>query len=200
MSFTLNTLTAVNACLETMGELPVNEVDEDHPLVPAALQKIGVENAVVQADLWWFNVEYPTLFPDPVTQQIRVPSDTAAVDSLTTYPRLAVRNGFLYNQDNGSLLFSSPLRVRLHRVVEFDATPLTCRAYVMARAARKFHAGLEGDEAKMRRLAADEQQAYLSFNAEHIRNAKANLFSRSGVQAVLQHINPNLQSRFSRVG
>uniref|UniRef100_A0A7M2QN83 Tail tubular protein A n=1 Tax=feces metagenome TaxID=1861841 RepID=A0A7M2QN83_9ZZZZ len=201
MTFAINTLSAVNACLGTLGELPVNGVDEDHPLVPAALAKIGQETAYLQADLWWFNVEYPTLFPDPIHKTIRIPSDCVGVDSFTQYPRLAVRAGKLYNLDTGSDQFEAPLRVRLHRSLPFDDMPILARALVQARAARKFHADYDGDQAKMQRLSADEQQSYVIFNSEHIRNAKANMLNRSGVQNVLMHINPDLTTRrFSRIG
>ena len=201
MSFAINTLSAVNACLGTLGELPVNAVDEDHPLVTAALAKVSQETAFLQADLWWFNVEYPTLFPDPVTKQVRIPSDCVGVDSLTEYPRYAVRAGRLYNLDRGSDQFEAPLRVRLHRALPYDDMPLLARALVQARASRKFHADYDGDQAKMQRLTADEQQSYLTFNAEHIRNAKANMLNRSGVQNVLLHVNPSLTTRrLSRIG
>lgn len=201
MTFAINTLSAVNACLGTLGELPVNDADEDHPLVPAALAKISQETAFLQADLWWFNVEYPTLFPDPLDKTVRVPSDCVGVDSLTEYPRLAVRAGRLYNLDTGSDQFEAPIRVRLHRSLPYDSLPMTARALVQARAARKFHADYDGDQAKMQRLTADEQHSYLVFNSEHIRNAKANMLSRSGVQNVLLHVNPSLTTRrFSRRG
>ena len=72
---------------------------------------------------------------------------------------------------------------------------------MQARAARKFHADYDGDQTKMQRLSEDEQYAYAIFNAEHIRNAKANMLGRSGVQSIMQHINPQLtSSRYSRVG
>ena len=138
MTFVINTLSAVNACLGTLGELPLNDVDEDHPLVPAALTKVGQETAYLQADLWWFNVEYPTLFPDPISKTIRVPSDCAGVDSLNQYPRYAVRSGRLYNLDTGSDQFETPLRVRLHRILPFDDMPMLARALVQTRAARKW--------------------------------------------------------------
>ena len=201
MTFRINTLSAVNACLGTLGELPVNDVDEDHPLVPAALAKIDQETVFLQSDMWWFNVEYPTLFPDPVTKEIRIPTDCVGVDSLTQRPRYAVRSGKLYNLDTGSLIFESPIRVRLHRALPFDDMPTLARVLVQARATRKFHADYDGDQTKMQRLSADEQYAYAIFNAEHIRNAKANMLGRSGVQSIMQHINPELTSRrYSRIG
>ena len=201
MTFVINTLAAVNSCLGTLGELPVNDVDEDHPLVPAALTKINQETAFLQADLWWFNVEYPTLFPDPITKTIRIPADCVGVDSLTEYPRYAVRSGRLYDLDKGSDQFNAPMRVRLHRALPFDDMPILARVLVQARAARKFHADYDGDQAKMQRLTADEQQTYMTFNAEHIRNAKANMLNRTGVQSVLMHVNPALTTRrFSRIG
>lgn len=201
MAFAINILSAVNACLGTLGELPVNDVDEDHPLVPAALTKIRQETAFLQADLWWFNVEYPTLFPDPLHKTIRVPTDCVGVDSLTQYPRYAVRAGKLYNLDAGTDQFEAPMRVRLHRALPFDDMPILARALVQARAARKFHADYDGDQAKMQRLSADEQSAYMVFNAEHIRNAKANMMNRTGVASIMLNINPSLTTRrFSRIG
>lgn len=194
MVYQIDTLTAVNAMLGLLNELPVNSLDDDHPLVPAALSKLQMENSFVQADMLWFNTEYPTLHPDPLTTHIRVPTDCASADSLTSHPALAVRGGKLYNLDSGTLEFARPLRVRLHRILPFDDTPLTARQFILCRAKREFQADYDGDQLKMQKLERDIQMSRMAMNAEHIRNVKANMFNRSGVQRILNNIDPQLQT------
>ena len=59
----LATLDVVNDMLGLLGERRVNDLNEPHPMIPDALAKLNTASAYVQADLWWFNVEYPTLIP-----------------------------------------------------------------------------------------------------------------------------------------
>src|SRR5574337_684155 len=110
----LTTLDVVNDMLGLLGERRVNDLNEPHPMIPDALAKLSTASAYVQADLWWFNVEYPTLIPQAGTGEILVPNDTAGCDSLTQYPRLAVRGNRLYNLDDVTDVFEQPIRVRLH--------------------------------------------------------------------------------------
>ena len=104
----LTTLDVVNDMLGLLGERRVNAIDEPHPLIPDALAKLDTASSTVQAVMWWFNVEYPTLTPQVGTGNLLVPNDTAACDSLTQYPRLAVRGNRLYNLDDVTDVFTDP--------------------------------------------------------------------------------------------
>ncbi len=184
----LTTLDVVNAMLGLLGERRVNDLMEPHPMIPNALAKLETATAWVQADMWWFNVEYPTLSPQAVTGHLLVPNDTAACDSLTQYPRLAVRGNRLYNLDDITDVFSDPIRVRLHRVVPFDDCPLLARAYMAARAKLDFQKDHDGDSMKAQILAQEVKDSYARMHAEHIRNAKANLLGRPSVAVKLMNI------------
>ena len=174
----LTTLDVVNDMLGLLGERRVNALNEPHPMIPDALAKLAAATTWVQGDMWWFNVEYPTLSPQAVTGHLLVPNDTAACDSLTQYPRLAVRGNRLYNLDDITDVFSGPIRVRLHRVVPFDDCPLLARAYMAARAKLDFQKDHDGDSMKAQILAQEVKDSYARMHAEHIRNAKANLLLR----------------------
>ena len=174
----LTTLDVVNDMLGLLGERRVNALNEPHPMIPDALAKLETATTLVQGDMWWFNVEYPTLSPQAVTGHLLVPNDTAACDSLTQYPRLAVRGNRLYNLDDITDVFSDPIRVRLHRVVPFDDCPLLARAYMAARAKLDFQKDHDGDSMKAQILAQEVKDSYTRMHAEHIRNAKANLLLR----------------------
>ena len=184
----LMTLDVVNDMLGLLGERRVNAIDEPHPLIPDALAKLNTASATVQAVLWWFNVEYPTLTPQAGTGHLLVPNDTAACDSLTQYPRLAVRGNRLYNLDGVTDVFTDPIRVRLHRIVPFEDCPILARAHIAAKAKMEFQLAYDGDNIKAQALQAEITETYANMHAEHIRNAKANLLHRPSVAASLMNI------------
>ena len=193
----LTTLDVVNDMLGLLGERRVNALAEPHPMIPNAIAKLETATAWVQADMWWFNVEYPTLTPQAVTGELLVPTDTAACDSLTQYPRLAVRGNRLYNLDDVTDVFTAPLRVRLHRIVPFDDCPLLARAYIAARAKLDFQKDYDGDSMKAQILSQEIKESYARMHAEHIRNAKANILHRPSMLGALQAIvggRPNWQT------
>lgn len=193
----LNTLDAVNNMLGLLGELPVNDIEQAHPLVPAALNKLETANMEFQSKMWWFNTEYPTLTPQ-IDGKIMVPNDTASADSLTEYPRLAVRGRYLYNLDEVTGIFTEPVRVRLHRIVPYDDAPVSVRALVSCLAQIKFSRQYDGDPNKTASVAQELADHRITVNTESIRNAQANLFRRSGVAAIISQITPYQRNRFSR--
>lgn len=184
----LTTLDVVNDMLGLLGERRVNALDEHHPLIPDALAKLDTAAALVQADMWWFNVEYPTLLPQAGTGEILVPNDTASCDSLTQYPRLAVRGNRLYNLDDVTYVFEHPIRVRLHRIVPFDDAPVLARAHIAAIAKLDFQKDYDGDSMKAQILAREIQNSYSRMHAEHIRNANSNLLHKPSTAMKLMNI------------
>ena len=183
-----STLEVVNSMLGLLGELPVNSITDPHTLIPAALAAIANQNALVQVDFWWFNVEYPTLIPQAGSGLILVPEDAASVDSLTQYPRLAVRGNRLYNLDDITDVFTQPLRVRLHRVLPFSDAPAIARAHIAAKAKLEFQMAYDGDGTKAQFIQQEIKETYIRLHSEHIRNAKANMLMRPSVQHTLNRI------------
>ena len=183
-----STLEVVNSMLGLLGELPVNSITDPHTLIPAALAAITNQNALVQVDFWWFNVEYPTLIPQEGSGLVLVPSDAASVDSLTQYPRLAVRGTRLYNLDAVTDVFTQPLRVRLHRILSFEDAPAIARAHIAAKAKLEFQMAYDGDGTKAQIIQQEIKETYIRLHSEHIRNAKANMLMRPSVQHTLNRI------------
>ena len=174
--------------LGLLGELPVNSITDPHTLIPAALAAVTNQNALVQVDFWWFNVEYPTLIPQAGSGLILVPEDAASVDSLTQYPRLAVRGNRVYNLDDITDVFTQPLRVRLHRVLPFSDAPAIARAHIAAKAKLEFQMAYDGDGTKAQIIQQEIKETYIRLHSEHIRNAKANMLMRPSVQHTLNRI------------
>lgn len=181
----IDTLSIVNDMLATLGEAPINDIDAAHPLVPRAVSTLDTVNYAVQSDSWWFNTEQVTLTPQVGTNEILLPSDCLSVDAVDRTPRVTFRNGRLYNSDTASYAFTKSVPVIIKRLVPFEQTPPSARAYIGARAVQKFQTNIDGDSTKMRELKADTAMAYIVFNAEHIRNSQVNFLARSGVQEIL---------------
>ena len=184
----LDTLSVVNEMLGTLGEAPINDIDAFHPMVPRCVATLNTMNITVQADKWWFNTEYLTLTPQVGTGEILLPTDCLSADACRASPRVTMRDGKLYNLDDATYIFTANVAVEIKRLVPFDQTPFTARVYIGCRAVQKFQSTIDGDQAKMRDLGTETKNAYIVFNAEHIRNAQVNFLARPSTAAVLNNM------------
>jgi hypothetical protein len=194
----INTLSVVNEMLGTLGEAPINDIDASHPMVPRAVGVLATTNFQIQSDKWWFNTETVTLQPQVGTQEIILPADCLSVDACQRTPAVAMRDGKLYNLDDSTYAFPANVIVVIKRLIPFDQTPVTARAYIGARAVQKFQATMDGDALKMRSLSDDVKLAYITFNSEHIRNVQVNFLARSSASNILYSMRGRRVNNFRR--
>ena len=180
-----DTLSVVNSMLALLGESPVADLEAPHPALPGARAKLRDYTELIQAERWWFNTEYSTLTPQVGNGRMVLPGDTASADLLTRYPNTTVRGTYLYNNTDGTYVFTKPVKVRLHRIIPFDELPLSARRYIAAYACLMFQNTIDADANKTRLLEKDERMAYSLMNAEHIRNTRSNMLHRPGVARLL---------------
>lgn len=184
----LSELDVVNEMLSTLGEAPLNEVDEEHPLVPAAKRIIRVATYRVLSESWWFNEERVTLQPDPTTGEVLTPTDTIRADPVDRSWNLVQRGRRLYDPNNATYNIGEPVPIILVRSIPFTDLPPTAQHYVSLLSQVMFNKAYDGDEVKLRTLAADMQQSLLMLRAEHIRNVDANLIKAPAHQYKMQFI------------
>lgn len=184
----VTTLSIVNEMLGLLGELPINDLDAFHPVVPRALATLNTANAVIQAKPWWFNTEYPTLVPQVGTNEIMLPADTLSVDSLTASPNVAQRGRRLYNATDSTYEFTAPVKCIISRLIPFDDLPISIRSYVGAEALLIFQNTIDGDQVKTNLLVARRQSASNDAKAENTRRRKSNMFNRPGIAYTLAQI------------
>lgn len=169
-------LDVINDMLASLGELPVNAVTEDHPLVAAGLRMLRVCNLREQAKTWWFNKELVTLSPDAATGFIYVPADTINIDPASQWTRLTQRGRRLFDPTRpDGYIFGSSVVCTLIRCVPFEELPPLAQAYISLDAQKDFQKAYDADRVKYEQLAADRRDAYMTLRAEDIRNRKSNL-------------------------
>lgn len=176
-------LDVINDQLATLGESPLNSIEDDHPMVAAGLRFLRVASYREQAKGWWFNKELVTLTPDPVTGKVLVPADAITVDPEAPYNHYVQRGRYMYDPRKSSTKFSEPIPTRLTRNIPFEDLPPTAAAYIGVSAVLAFQRSYDADPQKTADLKQDLARALIDLNAEHTRSINANLLNNPSVQA-----------------
>lgn len=177
----LTELDVVNDCLATLGEAPINTLQEDHPLVAAALKLLREATARVQAQGWWFNREVVTLQPDTSTGHVALPADFLSVDPSVRGQRYTERGRRLYDLDSQSVNFDRPVEVAIIRLVPFRDLPWSAQDLVRAATAVRFVESYDADAQRIEQVRIDYAEAFRACNSEHTRFVQPNLLSQGGV-------------------
>lgn len=180
----LTQLDVVNDMLAALGESPLNDLNEGHPLAPIGQRMIATANAREQSKSWWFNKELVDLSPDPAGS-IYLPNDTIRVDPQEPSLHYVQRGRRLYKPYAPSLedkfKFTAPVRCWLVRLVPFEDLPATAQIVVSFSAQLDFQKAYDADQAKFQQLVLEYRQALVTLNAEHIRSQDANLLRRKSI-------------------
>lgn len=133
-------LAAVNDMLAAIGESPVNSLEGDaNADVANARRILNNVNREVQSKGWTYNiVEGETLLPDSFSGYIPYMSDylRLTVAGGTPYVR---RGENLYDKNARTDVFTGPVVVDLIRLKDYSEMPECFRAWIVAKASRRFN-------------------------------------------------------------
>lgn len=189
----MDELDCINEMLATMGEAPLNQLDEDHPYVAAGRRFLASTNRKVQARGWWFNSERLTMIPDPTSKFIYVPEDVISAESarnLCAY-RYTQRGRRLYDVTNGTFeITEDTVPVDIIREVPFDEIPPTAQDAIGQNAVLRFQKNYDADAQKTQEQTQDAADAMIILKAEHTRQMKTNLIYRTTAGAKIAAVAP----------
>lgn len=166
-------LEAVNTILASIGESPVNTV-EDNGVVDAVIARQHLHNTSrrIQSRGWHWNTEtgltLTRTFPEG---EIHLPNNTLRVHTTGADNDIdAVQRGKrLYNRRTHSYAFDRSLTVSLVLFLPFDELPEAARQYITSVAGRLFQEGQVGSHILERFVLRTELQALADLeNAEAI--------------------------------
>lgn len=184
----LSALDVINTCLETLGEVPLNAADTDHPYAGAIQRLIRTCNYRVQAPGWWFNKEVITLSPNAVTGEIYVPHDVLSLDTNNVQKNYVLRGRRLYDVANQRYTFTSDVSLAIVRLIAFEDLPFLAQDLVQASVVARFVESYDADQSRIEQVRLDYALAEQACNAEHIRNVNANILYSGGVGRTKQGI------------
>lgn len=196
-------LDVLNEMLATMGEAPLNQIDEDHPYVAAGKRFLATSNRRVQGAGWWFNKEVLTLQPDATSKFVYVPLDIISCDADEGYCRYRYiqRGTRLYDLSNGSYEINErTVRVFVIRLIPFEDLPPAAQDAVALDAVLAFQENYDADQQKTVQVTMKAGRAMMQLNSEHTRQVNANYIHNTSVGAKLSVVTPYGSSRLPTFG
>lgn len=172
-------LDVVNACLATLGELPLVELTDEHPMVAAA--RVNLTEAIVSEmhRQWWFNTDYVHL---AATEEgyVYAPADAVAV-KVVGCTNLTLRGRRLYDRYQSTYELGYNVDAIVIRNIPFDDLPAPAQILVKDAAVLQFQLNYDADQVKTQQLQAKYSNSYRLLNAEHTRQIAANQLENPGV-------------------
>lgn len=104
-----------------------------------------------------------------------------------------MRGRYLYNPSTSSLTFTSLVRVKLIRRLEFEELPPSAADYISLTAVYEFADSYDADEKKLARLEVRRRSALITLNAENIRNSNINFLDRPATAATFNRLGRSVQ-------
>lgn len=175
--------------LGTLGETPLNSLDEDHPFVADGIRTLTRMNKREQMKGWWYNKEVLTLAREPGTNFIYLPDDVLSVDPELSIYNYAQRGRRLYDMGKSKYEFDADVKVKIIREIPFEDLPAAASAVIGLSAVLVFCRTYDADKQKMDEIKRDLRDAIITFNAEHIRYSQTNLLTR-----------PSMMAKFNQLG
>ena len=173
-------LEAINTMLSTIGESPVNAVEDTGNVdVVIARQILQTVSREVQARGWHFNTEKNyTITPDSEGYLV-LPKTVLKVD--TVYPDsskdVVVRGSRLYDREKHTYVFTDAVKVDMTILLTFDELPEVARNYVTIRSSRIFQERVVGSDTLHAFNSQDEARAMVSLMEYEADTADLNILS-----------------------
>lgn len=167
----INELDICNGCLATLGEVPLIELTDDHPFVPAARASFRSAMLEVAGRSWWFNTDIV---------QLRATSEGLTYvpdDSVSVYPvatdELTVRGRKLYNRSTGTFSVGDQKCI-IVRLLELEDLPIMAQVHIKNHTVLAFQKNYDADQLRLAQLVQEKADSWAVLNAEHIRQIKYN--------------------------
>ena len=131
-------LSAVNNILGAIGQSPLTTLNFDNPEVAFIYNLLRDANVDTQAEGWHFNTEKHIEHSPDANGKIAIGSDILSMDLNDNQARrtynLVRRNGFLYDKQDHTDVFTSSIHLDVVRLYLFEDLPIVFRRFITYRA------------------------------------------------------------------
>ena len=134
-------LSAVNNILGAIGQSPITTLNFNNPEISFIFNLLRDANVDTQAEGWHFNTEKHVRFAIDANGKIAIGNDILSMDLHDNQARrtsnLVRRNGFLYDKQDHTDVFTTDLDLDIVRLYNFEDLPIVFRRYITYRASRQ---------------------------------------------------------------
>ncbi len=175
--------------LSSIGEAPINQIDEATVDSAIALATLDEATRNTQAIGWHCNTDSDFPLTLAVDGTIPISSDIIRVDvDKDRYPNIDVvqRSGKLYDRKNHTFTFTEAPKADVVRLLEWDDLPQPFRTFITAKAARVFQQRMVGSTELSQQLQQDELTALVIMKQFDAETGDFNVFDTYDVARVLE--------------
>ena len=173
-------LSAVNSILGAIGQAPLTTLNFDNPEVSFIFNLLRDANVDTQAEGWHFNTEKHVKFAIDANGKIAIGNDILSMDLHDNYTKrtrdLVRRNGFIYDKEDHTDVFTQDLDLDVVRLYNFEDLPIVFRRYIIYRASRIAATQLVANAGLVRLLGVQEQQARAALQEYECNQADHSMF------------------------
>ena len=173
-------LSAVNSILGAIGQSPLTTLNFDNPEVAMIYNLLRDANVDTQAEGWHFNTEKHVKFAIDANGKIAIGNDILSMDLHDNQARrtsnLVRRNGFLYDKQDHTDVFTADLDLDVVRLYNFEDLPIVFRRYITYRASRVAATKLVANPQLVKLLAQQEALSRASLMEYECNQADHSMF------------------------
>ena len=131
-------LSAVNNILGAIGQSPLTTLNFDNPEIAFIYNLLRDANVDTQAEGWHFNTEKHVKYSPDANGKIAIGNDILSMDVHDNHIRrnynLVRRNGFLYDKQDHTDVFTNDVHLDVVRLYLFEDLPIVFRRFITYRA------------------------------------------------------------------
>ena len=173
-------LSAVNNILGAIGQSPITTLNFDNPEISFIFNLLRDANVDTQAEGWHFNTEKHVRFAIDANGKIAIGNDILSMDLHDNQARrtsnLVRRNGFLYDKQDHTDVFTADLDLDVVRLYNFEDLPIVFRRYITYRASRQAATQLVANPQLVKLLQGQESLARASLMEYECNQADHSMF------------------------
>jgi|TARA_R100001443_G_scaffold100560_2_gene108030 hypothetical protein len=169
-------LQAVNIMLSVIGEAPVNSITGTNSVDVSVAKNILDETSMsIQGAGHNFNRHINYTVSLDTNNKIPLPTNCVQADDHSRSYNYTIRDGFLYDIENHTDVFTSAPKLDVVLIQQFEHIPEYARRYITMKAARRFASRFIGDQKITQLIGQDEQEALVSFEQADTRESDLNI-------------------------
>lgn len=180
-------LEAVNIILRTVGQMPVNTLDDpsnfEADTARTTLHNVSRE---VQSQGLKCNTDKKFTLLRDGNGFVTIPPNTLKIDATDPDLDVTVRGNRLYDTENHTFVFAKDVEVDIVQFLSWDELPQIAREYIIKRASRTFQRDILGDNNLDDRLTREEALSFVAFRKAEIDVADYNLFKNPDFASFLR--------------
>lgn len=173
-------LEAVNIMLGTIGESPVNSLENEQVVDAVVARDVLAEiSREMQSEGWAFNIEKNYPLSRDLDGKIEVPINCIKVDFVRPPAGMdpVLRGSRLYDRQNHTYTFKQNVKAEVILLLPFNELPESARRYATIRAARVFADRMVGSDAIHSYTEMDEARARATLVAYESDTGDANILT-----------------------